>query len=464
MSVLQPISYGLVHQVGPGSGARGFGSYKADNTELIRPYQQEASSPIGRGYPMGIVSGAPTVYDPRAGIKEDPVVALLKKILGMKTVVDKAPDAGFKNNLPFGGGGDYGMGGGGGGNVVVGNTLGQMPAGQRPNEYQDSELSSNASTTVQQRIGNWLDRVKLALDNFMWEKDSSVIEGSAFGGIYGTATQGTEYGTASEYGSSDYSSANEYSLPVMPSAGVKYDPVDDLEILHDMYSTVMKASLAENEAMRKKFGEINAYYGAMAIAIGLAPYEVMASLQNADHEEKKELANEIFEAFKANVIEQAAEMNRNTKEVVDVAVGPDREKRRASVLIENLRKKLRRDYSAPTSKAIWKDKAHIGPGQRRPGFPETPRIIGPEYGPRNRRRPLPTGLTINTGINQYEPYDRASKLRRDMQFRMDWDIPSPKTASSNSSFTPSPTDRRRESGKRTSPVTTRSKGKNSLPK
>ena len=60
MSVLQPISYGLVHQVGPGRGAKGFGGYKADNTETISPYQQEASSPIGRGYPMSVVSGAPT--------------------------------------------------------------------------------------------------------------------------------------------------------------------------------------------------------------------------------------------------------------------------------------------------------------------------------------------------------------------------------------------------------------------
>lgn len=67
MSVLQPISYGLVHQIGPGSGARGFGSYKADNTELIMPYQQKAESPIGRGYKIGIVTGAPTVYDPYAG-------------------------------------------------------------------------------------------------------------------------------------------------------------------------------------------------------------------------------------------------------------------------------------------------------------------------------------------------------------------------------------------------------------
>lgn len=77
----------------------GFGSYKADNTELIRPYQQEASSPIGRGYPISVVSGAPTVYDPRAGIKEDPVVVLLKKILGMKTVIEKATDAGFMSTV-----------------------------------------------------------------------------------------------------------------------------------------------------------------------------------------------------------------------------------------------------------------------------------------------------------------------------------------------------------------------------
>jgi len=84
MSVLQPISYGLVHQVGPGRGAKGFGSYKADNTETIRPYQQEASSPIGRAYPMGIVSGAPTVYDPIAGIKEDPVVTVRRSFTNMR--------------------------------------------------------------------------------------------------------------------------------------------------------------------------------------------------------------------------------------------------------------------------------------------------------------------------------------------------------------------------------------------
>jgi len=115
----------------------GFGSYKADNTELIRPYQQESSSPIGRGYPMGIVSGAPTVFDPSAGVQDDPVVALLKQLLGQKPVVHKAPDAGFKSNdqvyttsepsleLPGRTLGaapaDRGLGGGGGGDVVYPN-------------------------------------------------------------------------------------------------------------------------------------------------------------------------------------------------------------------------------------------------------------------------------------------------------------------------------------------------------
>lgn len=307
------------------------------------------------------------------------------------------------------------MGGGGGGNVVVGRTLGRMPDGPRPNEYQDSSISSDAETTVAQQIGNWLDRVELALNSFMFEKDPSVIEGSSFGGsIYGTATQGTEYGTASEYGS-------DYNMPAMPGV---YSPADDLEILHDMYSMVMKASLAENEAMRKKFGEITAYYGAMAIAIGLAPYEVMASLNSANEEDKKELANDIFEAFKANVMEQAADMNRNAKEVVDVASGPDREKRRASVLTENLRKKIRRDYSAPISPAIWKGNLNIGPGQRKPGFPEKPRMIGTRpvndvrLGFKNRNR---FGLTVNTSVDrakresgeQFYPREKARLTRID---------------------------------------------------
>jgi len=424
----------------------GFGSYKADNTELIRPYQQESSSPIGRGYPMGIVSGAPTVFDPRAGIQEDPIVTLLKKLLGQKPVVHKAPDAGFKSNdqvYPTSGQSldlpgrtlgaapaDRGLGGGGGGDV-----------------YADSVLSQ-ADTAAGEKVMGWLKRVGVALNNFMWEDDPSVIESSAFGSVYGTASEGS---------SSEGGMGLMYTSPTTQS--------DDLAVLHEMFDMVMSASLAENAAMRKEFGEINAYYGGMALAIGLSPYEVMRSLNaSATREDRQELANEIFAAFEANVMEQAAAMRAASVELsvhsrppIDIPgnVG----KRRASVLIENLRKRIHRDYSAPTTKGVYKDQAPIGPGQRKPGFPEPPRIIGPIQGPRNRRRPLPTGLTINTGINQYEPYQpNSSRKRMDGGFRMDWNVP-PKSSSSGSSFAPSPTDRRKESGKRTSPVATRSKKK-----
>ena len=61
MSVLQPISYGLVHQVGPGTGGRGFGSYKADNTELIvsRRLTNPAVAPVPAGEQLPNWKGIP---------------------------------------------------------------------------------------------------------------------------------------------------------------------------------------------------------------------------------------------------------------------------------------------------------------------------------------------------------------------------------------------------------------------
>lgn len=177
MSVLQPISYGLLHQVGPGTGARGFGSYKADNTETMRPYQQEAASPIGRGYPISVVSGSPTVYDPYAGIKEDPVVVLLKKILGMKTkVVDKAPDAGFRNNVQYGGG----------------DTLGAAPAdgySQLETEYGTAQGSTDYGSLNEFKsefgrlaIDDWVNSVKDVLtESILGQEDISVQATPAFG-------------------------------------------------------------------------------------------------------------------------------------------------------------------------------------------------------------------------------------------------------------------------------------------
>jgi hypothetical protein len=129
MSVLQPISFGLVHQIGPGSGAKGYGGYQADNTDVMRPYQQQGASPIGRGYPITVISGDPTFFTP--DVKEDPIITLLKMLVnqGRKVVKEKEPDAGFRNNLPVfppeGPAGDPPNAGG--------NALGAVPAGDMPN-------------------------------------------------------------------------------------------------------------------------------------------------------------------------------------------------------------------------------------------------------------------------------------------------------------------------------------------
>ena len=104
---------------------------------------------------MGIVSGRPTVYDPRAGIKEDPVVVLLKKILGMKTVVEKAPDAGFMKNDQVYVGGDSGIGGGGGGDVVVGDASTDYGS---LNEFK-SELARLSAPTEYMSVQSWLDNI-----------------------------------------------------------------------------------------------------------------------------------------------------------------------------------------------------------------------------------------------------------------------------------------------------------------
>lgn len=263
---------------------------------------------------------------------------------------------------------------------LPGRTLGAAPADR--DVYADSVLSQ-ADTTAGDKVVNWLNRIGAALNTFMWEDDDpSVIESSAFGSVYGTASEGSS------------SAGSEYMgvMPAMPTAQ------SDLEVLHDMFSMVMKASLAENESMRKKFGEINAYYGAMAISIGLSPYEVMASLSTtATREERQELANEIFKAFKADVMEKAASMRGAPAELSvhkrpSIDIPGNVGKRRASVLIENLRKRIHRDYSAPTSVGIYKDQAPIGPGQRKPGFPGAPRAI-PTKVKKGRR-----DLQVDTGV------------------------------------------------------------------
>jgi hypothetical protein len=291
MSVLQPISYGLVHQIGPGRGARGFGSYQADNTETIRPYQQEASSPFGRGYPMSVVSGAPTVYDPRAGIKEDPVVVLLKKILGMKTVVEKAPDAGFRSNVYVEG---AETGPGGNGQVVLDRTLGEAP---RERVYDDStdygslnefksELAALSSATpsfksANDRIDEWFDDLK----DILQTRDVGVSTGSAFG--------------------IDASTSTDINLKVL----------DDLNTI---FENTRIQYVQERGAMR----EAAQYIAKMVDYLQLTPltYEDAAVLRRPDLDTKD--AVRIVDNIKENY---KAEISRRVREATSIILAEDEE-------------------------------------------------------------------------------------------------------------------------------------------
>ena len=288
MSVLQPISYGLVHQVGPGTGGRGFGSYKADNTELIRPYQQESSSPIGRGYPMSVVSGRPTVYDPSVRIQEDPIVMLLKQLLGKKTAVEKAPDAGFRSNeqvYPTSGQAiempnrtlgdapaDRGLGGGG--NVVVdaSTDYGSL------NEFK-SELGKLSAPSEHYSVKSWLDNLPEILDNVKFE--------------------GREIGVQTEFDQAD------------PAVDFLLDQLDALQAL---YESVVRA----NEGELKRYRSANEYYAAMAESSGVARYEtVLSALNNQGADEIVLLKQDILREFNKLVRDKAGELTM--REVIDAS-------------------------------------------------------------------------------------------------------------------------------------------------
>ena len=237
MSVLQPISYGLVHQVGPGTGGRGFGSYKADNTELIRPYQQESSSPIGRGYPMSVVSGAPTVYDPRAGIQEDPIVMLLKQLLGKKTPVQKAPDAGFRSNEQVYPTSGQAL-------ELPGRTLGAKPASlnSENTSYNTADGSSTKSLSAIDYSGLGSSSKKSFDESWSeWIAD------------LGDALNGSDYEGLEKSVSSNRFNQRE---------------LDIIQTLDDILLETRVLNLDSESAMGRRFKSINDYYAGLAALTG----------------------------------------------------------------------------------------------------------------------------------------------------------------------------------------------------
>jgi len=224
---------------------------------------------------MGIVSGAPTVYDPRAGIQEDPVVVLLKKLLGMQPpVVTKAPDAGFRNNeqvYPA----DHGLGGGGGGDVVVDAST---DYGSSLNKFK-SELGKLSAPSEYHSVKSWLDNLPELLDNVKFE--------------------GKEIGVQTEHDETDM--AVDFLL-------------DQLDTLQALYERVVRA----HEGEITRYRSANEYYAAMAEAAGVHSYEtILIALRNQGPDEIVALKQDILQAFNKLVRDKAGELTM--KEVQDAS-------------------------------------------------------------------------------------------------------------------------------------------------
>ena len=235
---------------------------------------------------MSVVSGRPTVYDATFQ-REDPLITLLKQVLGKKTVVEKAPDAGFRSNeqvYPTSGPGidppgktlgaapaDRGLGGGGGGNVVVdaSTDYGSL------NEFKSELGKLSAPTDYQSIVGDWLDNLPVLLNN---------------GGF-----EGREIGVQTD--------RNNFDVLL-----------DELNFLQGVYEKVLRA----NEGEIKRYRSANEYYAAMAESAGVSSYEtVLNVLKRHGVEEVLELKQDILAEFNKLVRDKAVELTM--REVKDAS-------------------------------------------------------------------------------------------------------------------------------------------------
>lgn len=249
---------------------------------------------------MGIVSGAPTVYDPRAGIQEDPVVVLLKKVLGMKTVVEKKPDAGFMANEQVYVGGDSGIGGGGGGNVVVsGRPLGQAPADgysqlgastaysastqslsglpPMPTAYSESENINSSIINSEISYSSVKEVYEERWDNFIDEIGSILNDQDSFYGIEIGAIVGSE---------------------------IPDERLDQLRILDDILLDLRVLNLESDRGMARRFRNADVYFAGLAELTGEVSFDdAMEKLLTATDEDRISLRKEILDYLKKIGIE-----------------------------------------------------------------------------------------------------------------------------------------------------------------
>ena len=211
-------------------------------------------------------------------------------MLGQKTVVEKAPDAGFRSNeqvyttserlleLPGRTLGaapaDRGLGGGGGGDVVVDESTDYGSL----NEFK-SELGKLFAPSEHNSVKAWLNSLPEILENVDFE--------------------GREIGVQTEFDQAD--------------ATVDF-LLDQLDALQTLYESVVRA----HEGEIKRYRSANEYYAAMAEAAGVARFEnVLAALNNQGAEEIVLLKQDILREFNKLVRDKAGELTM--KEVKDAS-------------------------------------------------------------------------------------------------------------------------------------------------
>lgn len=255
---------------------------------------------------MGIVSGRPTVYDPRAGIKEDPVVVLLKKILGMKTVVEKAPDAGFMSNEQVYVGSDSGIGGGGGGNVVVGNTLGQAP---KERVYDDSTDYGSDLNKLKSELGELSSANPSTVDSFRSADGSSSLNVDtdiSYSGMGLSEVYEQRWDDWIDVVGDALDEGSFYGLEKSAIVGSeRYDPrLEALETLDDILLDLRILNLDSDRGMIRRYRNSDVYYAGLAELTGEISFdETYAYLVQASDEERIAVRKEILDKLKERGIE-----------------------------------------------------------------------------------------------------------------------------------------------------------------
>jgi len=221
----------------------------------------------------------------------------------MKTVVEKAPDAGFKNNLPFGGGGDSALGGGGGGNVVV-HYLSQA------NNPAERALDDDSSD-----YGPFLNKFKSELAGLSSATPSTIDSFKSATGKSSSIDVDTtiSYGGLSEVyekrfdnwvddlreALNDVNSYYGIEKSALVGSEGSNDSLERIEELDDLLLELRILNLESDRGMVRRYRNADVYYSGLAELTGEISFDdAFRRLVQASDEERIALRKEIIDRLK----------------------------------------------------------------------------------------------------------------------------------------------------------------------